>query len=1230
MRYTLMLLAALLAADAVQAETVPSRVFTVEGHGRRGDGYFPDDDPRRITAVHDVETPHIAWEGRFAGGPLRVLAISHKIDGRWPVELAQRFDMEVVTIYGHAPESLGAYPERGKFVQSFVDVEARLLQAMNEPIDVVISNMAPGALGENVLGRIRELMAQGTGYVGPVAGTELEEWALQQRASENLVKKAVPFGGMRRWKSEFATAEEMAEQAVRLRVGPAGQRAADLSALPRDDAAPDPDRLQYPWLPSMEEEAWCSLTAQALLWAAGRISGDEDPVGRTPGRLERSQLPFAEAREGVTTRIWDEDGRLRHTGAGISAPVLPAGRYFAGIHAMNASELVDWTLDTFEVSATPQIEEIALETTRLERGTPVQATVTVSGEVQDGMRVQFKVWDNWGRCLYRDEAAAAGDAIRFTGDAGESLHLYNYAEARLLDSVGEVVSEKRRAFYQTYPRPATDDLSLMIWEACASFAPSMRPVLRRFAALGAESALVGAYRGDTETGALEVCAMSNIHTVLYVTRLNAVETDAQGVRQPCITAPGYLDNLKRTLQRQAEVYRQFSPLAYSLGDDQQYVRPGQDLCWSPSCREQFSAWARERYGSIEELNTAWSTAYADFADIEPARRAEALAAAQAEEPDFGPLCHWVEHQLFLDTMLADWHRDVADTVEEVDTGAVAWYDCAVEGWLRPGSAFDFWQLGSKSQFSVQYPNPAVHDIFQSALQRDSYHGTWYGGYGLYNYYPFNDADYLPWWSVFRGLNLHGLYYGGNSPSYFEERLLTPDLGMVVTFERKMKNIEELRAGTAKLLFAAEKLCDGIAFVYSPSSVHLSVLYGDGLAKAPEWAGQTTDSPDFVYMHSWEGMAALFRDLGFGYRVIPETALDSGAFLEQGYKALVMPMQLRITQRQQEHIEGFVRGGGVLITDALLGVFSGDARPRAGGELQDVLGARRRVGARPQDDIRYQPVRDAEGKALARMAVDSGLEPDGARPAATADDGAPALLVHRYGQGRAICLNMLGRDYHIHRALAAEMPLRDAVGALLTDEAGLRPAVACEVSIRGKDAPRHRIQATEINRYALGDAEYVGFLRHHKMRPDDSVFMADQRPKPAHITFDRPAHVYDVRNRMYRGYVSGVEDVLYPGRAELYALLPYEVRDIRLEGEGTQGAVVVRGGIETGESGASATTHVFHFDVDGQPELRRNVVAEGGRFEERFFVGLETEPRPRRVVVRDVASGLEREIFVTPR
>jgi hypothetical protein len=698
-----------------------------------------------------------------------------------------------------------------------------------------------------------------------------------------------------------------------------------------------------------------------------------------------------------------------------------------------------------------------------------------------------------------------------------------------------------------------------------------------------------------------------------------------GIRKPCVTDPGHLDSLGRRLRKQGEYFADYAPLAYTLGDDQRYVK-GQDICWSPSCRAGLAAFAKARYGTIEDVNQAWSTAYEQFNQVEPIKRDEAIEAARREENcDYGPLCHWVDRQLYADITVAEWHEQMADALRVADPYQPVGFDCTNEGWQQPGSGFDFWQLAESLDFLGQYPSTIVHSVFRAARRPDAYHATWYGGYGIYARWPYHDHHFQPWWYAFNGVNLHGLW-GLIIVPYPGERLLAPDLGLHQGPAICLDNLRELQGGIAKLMFNAERVSDGVAILYSTGSLHAVAVLHD-LPKEPAWSTLATGAPQFAYNQSWEGMALLVADIGLSYDVVPTADLEDGRLPKENARALVLPLTLRITEREAEAIRWFVRSGGTVLADVFPGILDDLCRADHPGVLADVFGVAFEKGIPGPGRVVRESASIADGPELGDVVVDRAVSLAGATALGATSSGTPIFVVHEFGEGRAILLNVLARDYQIWRTLAMELPFRESAAGVLA-ESGIAPTVRTEVPYqRDRTTP---LQAAEFYRYKLNGAHYVGLLRHGKLRPDETVYMADQRPKPVWITFDQVAHVYDVRQRTYRGFTDRINDMVYPARAKFYALLPYEVRDLELHVDQARGAVLLRGRIVPDDLDAAPISHVFHIEVTdpggrSRRELTRNVVATNGRFGERFFLGHNASPGVWEFSVRDVASGMARNV-----
>ncbi len=1224
-------------APALAWGQMESMVFEQSGFADRGYAGFsiiPGDEPRRAGAILDVATPHIAWAKSVKGRPVRVLAIAHRHAGRWPVELLQRFELEIDVVYGGDVKKAGP-PHSGYILQHQDDVQARVLQAMNEPVDVVISDITIPALGKRVQKRLVELLDRGVGYIGRTEGLNLGSRARAAGQEKALVASTVPITGLRLLSKQFGSADKAAGKIVQMWGSENGGRVADPWDYPRDAELPDPDRLQYPWLISMEQEAWCSLMGRLVFWAARRMPARSAASVHWPTKaIDRADLSSAlslatDPPEHVelAVRVWDADGRLRHTGTDLSIPKLPAGRHFVGVQLIDGRNVLDWSFGTVVVRSAVDIAGINLDGQSKRSHDKLRAKVTLSAAPPKGSTLHLDVLDNYGRCIARKRADAAKE-VDFEADLSESLHMYNYANVRLIDADGRLLAETRRAFFIAQPRPEPDDVAWVVW-AGSPLHPRQRNHFRRLAGMGMAGVVNDAHHGATtkSVDSVQAAAMSNAHSIMYVSHLYRGVKVEDGVRRPCITDPSHLANMKSRLSKQAEFFADYVPLAYTLGDDQRYSR-GHDLCWSESCRAGLAEFARKRYGTIEAVNKAWSTAYERFDQIEPIKRAKAIAMARREkDPDYGPLCHWIDRQLYADTTVTAWHGEMASALRVADPRQPVGFDCTNEGWQQPASGFDFWQIAKTIDLLGQYYSPIVHTIFRSARPRDAYHITWYGGYGIYARWPYYDHDFLPWWYAFNGVNLHGLW-GLIVTPYPGERLLAPDLGLHRGPKMCLDNLRELQGGIAKLMFNAERVSDGVAILYSTASLHVSAALPK-LPKEPGWSGCGTGGDRFTYNQSWEGLAQIITDMGLSYDVVPSSDMEGGMLAKKKVRLLLLPLALRITNREAEAIRGFVRSGGTVVADVFPAILDGQCRADRPGALADVFGVKFPGGIPDPQRVVREPGAITNGPKLGQVVTDRGIALAGAKALGKTSGNVPVFLLHQYGKGRAILLNVMARDYQIWRTLATELPFRKSLAKLL-DESGIKPAIHTEVPyLRGKKTP---LQATEYYRYALDGASYVGLLRHGKFRADETVTMADQRPKPLWITFDRTAHVYDVRRGVYRGLTNKINDMVRPARAKLYALMPYEVRDLKLRAEQKPGAVILEGRIVPGEPNAAPITHVFHMEVTDpagrmRRELSRNVVAKGGRLRERFFVGYNARPGPWEFRVRDVASGLGGSVSV---
>ncbi|HLS73874.1 MAG TPA: beta-galactosidase, partial [Actinomycetaceae bacterium] len=133
----------------------------------------------------------------------------------------------------------------------------------------------------------------------------------------------------------------------------------------------------------------------------------------------------------------------------------------------------------------------------------------------------------------------------------------------------------------------------------------------------------------------------------------------QGARQSySVTHPVHRRHALRLTELMARRYADHPALALWHVDNEIGCHVPRD--YSESAAAAFRVWLRERYGSIDELNAAWGTAfwsqrYADFADVQPPRTAP-MVLNPTQRLDF---------ERFSSDSLLDYYRDLRDLLRRI-------------------------------------------------------------------------------------------------------------------------------------------------------------------------------------------------------------------------------------------------------------------------------------------------------------------------------------------------------------------------------------------------------------------------------------------------------------------------------------------------------------------------------------------------------------------------------------
>ncbi len=879
-------------------------------------------------------------------------------------------------------------------------------------------------------------------------------------------------------------------------------------------------------------------------------------------------------------------------------PSVPAGAYFLDLKVIPASAVV-LVGRAFVVRDTPVVGfgSLALEITaparlgKLVLDKPVTGVATVQGAGADA-RLRLRAVDNLERLIGQAETAVHDGANPFRLPTIPACSIMARLEAELV--VGQDTTDAQELSYSLtdfYPDPT--DLRHVVWTSPSN--DSISPyVLREFRIHGV----------DTQyTNFNELIPLADMWHIPYVTRFVDAKTDwyqvrsrrekGDLVRDPCLTSPNYLEELTGLLTRNAEQVSKYSTLDFSLGDECMFVSGNWDLCMSPTCNADFRAFLKREYGDLAQVNAEWGSDYKTWEEVVP------LTLPEAREQ--GRLPQWVDHRRHMESVWAGIYGYSREVIRKQVPPARVGYEGS-DTQVGSFHAADYWKLSQVMDFNNIYYRDFLSGAVRDFAPANMLLGAgWYGGYAGCRNEPF--MRWFPWRALFKGSNSLWIWMGyGTAGS-----VMGFDLSLYPFYQVNCEEVNQIKAGPAKLLLASQRQHDGIAVLWSASSVH---------------AAHITDG--FPAMDATlTSLARIIHDIGLEYQTVSYAQLAEGKVTRDRFKVLVLPGTQALARAEAAAVQAFVAAGGTVIADLRPGVCDEHAKPYPTGALDELFGVK-------QDPAKFAPtsgdLTTADGVVLKRVTADTGLT-------VTAADThqklgtTPVLVTRKHPRGQTVLLNFSLASYAEAERLEAEKgdfggwPTGAAARALMTQVLAAGGVMA-PVSITPA------LPQVEVNRFTSGLAEYIGIVQ---SLPRDGAAYTNRRATwpgatPVTIGLSREAHVYDVRAGRYLGRVHELKTEIRPGVAKLYALLPYAVSGVggAVTGPVSPGeAVRYEVGVEI--AAGTPVTHCLRVEVvDPQGTAREcyaaNVLAPQGSARGEFVTALNDPPGKWTVRLRDVASG----------
>lgn len=609
---------------------------------------------------------------------------------------------------------------------------------------------------------------------------------------------------------------------------------------------------------------------------------------------------------------------------------------------------------------------------------------------------------------------------------------------------------------------------------------------------------------------------------------------------PCakFASPTYLINLENSL----------------LGEGQGMECSG----FSPGDTRRFQEWCREEYNSdLSALNREWGCAFTDWSQV---RGVLLMDAAKADQ-----LPRWVDFRYFMRS--------------ELFTGLhVAWTDMLRR--FAPGarsgnmehSNFDFTKCktamtDSAATFASDLGGLSV-ELHQSFSGDDSF--ILIDGNTLRWEKEFQtqvDNVRYPWKSLFlglKGLKIGMELFAGNGNALGGTNYLTADYSEPLPF---VKNISaetlKIQSGIAKLINHCAPYRSTVAILWAQRNYYISRIF-------PIQDNGFNGGSSFTNGGAPEDALVMMNSLGIRPTLIGP---DDLAAAKGRYRAIILPYNKGMSEREAAALMDFVKDGGLLIGANEPGICS------------------------------------QHGKILERPRL-AELFPDTAKTNVVA-----------CGKGHAVYLSDAINGYQA-RLLNGDCAGSDSVALALEKYAGVKAPVEI---LGGNGTPSRNVLRAL---FRDGAAEYLGLLRCDQK--------GAKPPENVKVVLDGERHVWDVMRSAYLGRLSQFDLTLdmYP---RFYALLPVNPKGVSLTttvSGAKAGETMVIDGVVSFEPGAAAAdvaklqqvVNVKVIDPAGK-ELechRRNVLFRGSAFKIELPVSHSEVPGKYKVKALNPFTGMAAE------
>lgn len=869
-------------------------------------------------------------------------------------------------------------------------------------------------------------------------------------------------------------------------------------------------------------EYYFSLVARAVRHAAGdcpkdRVTGAELAGGKLQVKVDSQGAKDAELSVEILNRLNDKvdafdwgvslkaGSNSLERGIDLSKLTLN-GNYIFNIFLKSGGGVDDWFTTTANRQAPCLIQSLHLAKPSILGNGLVRGRVEISGKTENALCLGITIRDAYGRMLSEQLMPCLPGQLEFEMPLAKSpIGPLCELEAKLTHGAAEI--DRQTAVFTVTPE-RKPDLNFLLWTQNPLWA--MRRNYHTFKHLGFDY-VTGVHittstkeeQNDIQISAMRA-GLRYLPMSMFRIGLDAISNDST-VRNPCLRDPKFLGQMSDAIAKYVDWTKDLLPPAYFVADENSLGRydDPHDYCHSKFCLAAFREHLRQKHNSLDALNQAWNSDFSNWEDVKPSTMAEAKARDN--------FVSWIEHRLFMFDAVPDALKVQNETLKARDPNGRLAISGQTQTTLNGGL---YWhKILPRLEMAIGYigNNDGLLDVLRSFRKPGSLMASW-NGYA----YPIPETEQRIWRHVLNGIDTPAFWWSPILLRHGDERPTVTGLAMRELFQK-------IRSSGADKMFLDS------AWEKSPFTVVFSLpsLVASAATGTKTFIGSKT------YIQNFGCWTSVIRDAGFQPPlIIDATQLPSVNLAEN--PALVLPLALSLSDEHIRALEKYVSDGGILVADALPGVFLENGSLRQNSPLARLFG----VNYKPITahvtggniafngvQLPIQPVDSglslSNGKALAESRMETKETVFGTIRLLSASGGnpAPAFVVGRSGKGSTAYLNTTFADYG---KIRCGQGCRSLVRAMteVFKLMGVKSEINAELP-----------PGSELVRCRDGSSLYMGLTR---------LGGESKNGDAAVISLPGRLHVYEILGRHYLGFTDKIETELKPLETKTLALLPQKI------------------------------------------------------------------------------------------